>query len=63
MLVLSRDVNEVVVIGDSIRIVVISVRGSQVRLGIDAPTEIPVHREEVYDKIQRQQQRKGESES
>lgn len=52
MLVLSRHKNEAVMIGDDIRIVVVEIRGDKVRLGFEAPKEIPVHRKEVYDQIQ-----------
>lgn len=51
MLVLSRKKNEVIVINDNITITVVEVRGDKVRLGIEAPKEIPVHRKEVYDEI------------
>lgn len=54
MLVLSRTLSEVIRIGDDIRIVVIKVRGDKVRLGIDAPRTTPVHREEIYQKINRE---------
>lgn len=54
MLVLSRHRNEAIKIGDDIRIVVIDIRGDKVRLGIDAPGNVPVHRQEVYDAIQRE---------
>lgn len=54
MLVLSRKLDEVIRIGDDIRIVVIEVRGDKVRLGIDAPRSTPVHREEVYEVIKRE---------
>lgn len=53
MLVLSRHKNESIVIGDDIKVVVIEIRGDKVRLGIEAPSDIPVHRQEVYDAIQR----------
>ena len=53
MLVLSRKKNETIVIGDDITIVVVEIRGDKVRLGIEAPKEVPVHRQEVYDAIKR----------
>jgi carbon storage regulator len=58
MLVLSRHRDESIMIGDNIVITVVDVRGDKVRLGIDAPTDIPVHRQEVYDAIQRERQAK-----
>ncbi len=54
MLVLSRHKDETIMIGDDIQITVVDIRGDKVRLGIAAPTEIPVHRKEVYDAIQRE---------
>lgn len=54
MLILSRSLDEVIEIGDSIRITVIEIRGNKVRLGIDAPMEIPVHRQEIADAIRRE---------
>ena len=53
MLVLSRKKNESIVINDDIRVVVVEIRGDKVRLGIEAPKEVPVHRREVYDAIKR----------
>jgi carbon storage regulator len=53
MLVLSREKNEAICIGDDIRVVVVEVRGGKVRLGIAAPGGTPVHRQEIYDEIQR----------
>lgn len=52
MLVLSRKKNESVVINDNITIVVVEIRGDKVRLGIEAPKDVPVHRKEIYDVIQ-----------
>ena len=52
MLILTRRVGETLMIGDDVQITVLGVRGGQVRVGIDAPKEIPVHREEIYNKIQ-----------
>lgn len=57
MLVLSRQRDESIIIGDNIVITVVDIRGDKVRLGIQAPTEIPVHRQEVYEAIQREQLR------
>ncbi len=54
MLVLSRQRDETIMIGDDIEITVVDIRGDKVRLGINAPSEIPVHRKEVYDAIQRE---------
>ena len=54
MLVLSRKKNESIVINDDITIVVVEIRGDKVRLGVEAPKEVPVHRREVFDAIQRQ---------
>ena len=55
MLVLSRKKNSFIRIGDDIKIVVVEIREDQVRLGIEAPKEISIHRQEVYDTIQRQE--------
>lgn len=54
MLVLSRQRDETIMIGDDIQITVVDIRGDKVRVGIVAPIEIPVHRKEVYDAIQRE---------
>ncbi len=53
MLVLSRKKNESIVINDDITIVVVEIRGDKVRLGVEAPKEVSVHRREVFDAIQR----------
>jgi carbon storage regulator len=53
-LVLARKTDEVIRIGDDIRITVVEIRGEKVRLGIDAPDGVSVHREEVFDAIQRE---------
>jgi len=57
MLVLSRQKDESIMIGDNVEITIVDVRGGKVRLGIAAPKDIPVHRREVYEAIQRE---KGE---
>jgi carbon storage regulator len=54
MLVLSRQRDESIIIADNIKITIVDIRGDKVRLGIDAPKEIPVHRQEVFDAIQRE---------
>jgi carbon storage regulator len=54
MLVLSRKIDERVMIGDDIEIMVVGMEGDQVKLGIDAPEEIPIHRQEVYEEIQKE---------
>ncbi len=57
MLVLSRHRDESIMIGDNVVITIVDIRGDKVRLGIEAPTEIPVHRQEVYEAIQRENQK------
>ena len=54
MLVLSRQRDESIMIGDDVEIIIVDVRGDKVRLGITAPRSIPVHRREIYDAIQRE---------
>ncbi|HTM53371.1 MAG TPA: carbon storage regulator CsrA [Pirellulales bacterium] len=54
MLVLSRQRDESIMIGDNIVVTIVDIRGDKVRLGINAPTEIPVHRQEIYEAIQRE---------
>lgn len=54
MLVLSRKKDEKIIIGDNITLMVIEIRGDKVRLGIDAPKDVSVHREEVYNAIKRE---------
>ena len=52
MLILTRRVGETLVIGDDIRITVLGARGNQVRMGVNAPKNVAVHREEIYERIQ-----------
>jgi len=59
MLVLSRKKDEVIMIGDDVVITVVDIRGDKVRLGICAPSETPVHRQEVYEAIEREKAREG----
>jgi carbon storage regulator len=61
MLILTRRVGETVMIGDDVTITVLGVKGNQVRVGINAPKSVAVHREEIYERIKREQQ--GESPS
>jgi carbon storage regulator len=56
MLVLSRQRDETIIIGDDIEITVVDIRGEKVRLGISAPAHVPVHRKEVYDAIKREKE-------
>ena len=57
MLVLSRHRDESIMIGDDVVITVVDIRGDKVRLGIDAPQQIPVHRQEVYEAIKRENEK------
>ena len=61
MLVLSRQRDESIMIGDDVEIIIVDVRGDKVRLGITAPKSIPVHRREIYDAIQREKNEKKEA--
>ncbi|REJ79794.1 MAG: carbon storage regulator [Planctomycetota bacterium] len=61
MLVLSRKQDEKIIIGDSIKLMVISIQGDKVRLGIEAPKHVSIHREEVYQAIQRERTEQGAS--
>ena len=63
MLVLSRKKNESIVINNDITVVVVEIRGDKVRLGVEAPKEVPVHRREVYDAIKRGETERKETEA
>ncbi len=56
MLILTRRAGETLVIGNDINVRILSVKGGQVRIGVDAPKDVPVHREEIYQRIQREKE-------
>ena len=60
MLILTRRVGETVMIGNDVTVTVLGVKGNQVRVGINAPKNVAVHREEIYERIKREQQGLGE---
>ena len=59
MLILTRRVGETVMIGNDITVTVLGVKGNQVRVGVNAPKEVAVHREEIYERIKREEQAAG----
>ena len=63
MLVLTRRVGETLVVGDDVTFTVLSVRGNQVRVGVDAPRNVPVHRQEIFERIQRERNTESRGEN
>ncbi len=63
MLILTRRVGETVMIGNDVTVTVLGVKGNQVRIGINAPKNVAVHREEIYERIKREQQGETQGES
>lgn len=59
MLILTRRVGETVMIGDNVTVTVLGVKGNQVRLGVNAPRDVSVHREEIYERIKREHEHDG----
>lgn len=59
MLILTRRVGETVMIGDDVAVTILGVKGNQVRVGVNAPKEVSVHREEIYERIKREEQAGG----
>lgn len=59
MLILTRRVGETLMVGDDVTVTVLGVKGNQVRIGINAPKDVAVHREEIYERIKREQEEGG----
>jgi carbon storage regulator len=55
MLILTRRVGETVIVGNDVTVTIVGVKGNQIRIGISAPKNVPIHREEIYERIRREQ--------
>lgn len=62
MLILTRRINETLNIGDDVQVTVLGIKGNQVRIGINAPRDVPVHREEIYQRIKREERMNAQGE-
>ncbi len=60
MLILTRRVGETLMVGDDVTVTVLGVKGNQVRIGVNAPKDVSVHREEIYQRIQKEKEQDGE---
>ncbi len=63
MLILTRRINETLNIGDDVQVTVLGIKGNQVRIGINAPRDVPVHREEIYQRIKREERMGDDAQS